>query len=349
MKFFKSFVGDYVFFVSKVIVRKLVPSWKVVSFLLLINFTDGFNPLNFYANVLCAENDSFTESFYDDEFDLEDLEDLGWEDFLEGYHAELSFEDDTVEGAKDGVFAQVFDNTVTEGGGLTEGEDLEKNDYGILHDIYLYKGELDAPLICKKIFPRMLPEQVNESFRDVRKFIQNYSRTTLCEDRRKIGEIFLRDILHVYGHIFTFAQNARVDMKTKRVFVPEVNDRTIGTRSLVDYWWLLEHEVGLKLHVYKFYASCIDYLTVMIHSYMTFPCFDKKQLREMDDRWLWWLEKVTSKLSEDPVFGGYYQENARLFREVFSLWKSDFDSKQELKKKLHKLDRLKKNNFVYQW
>jgi hypothetical protein len=205
-------------------------------------------------------------------------------------------------------------------------------DVNLLGQAYLCKGELDPNLISKCFFPYMTPNQVNTSLRDIRRFIEKFTRVAVKKDVRLVGEKFLTDILHTYGHVINFIDNSWVDRRTNRIVVAKKNkDWVPNADPLVDCWWYMEQTQGAKLHMYKFYASCIDYLTIMIRAYLLFPCRDYNQLCEMDNRWLWWIEKVTCKLHENSVFGGYYQENVKLFREVYMLWKRDFDEHMKSK------------------
>jgi hypothetical protein len=199
----------------------------------------------------------------------------------------------------------------------------------------LERGELDAQFLCKNFFPKMTPEEINGAFRDIRKFIEHYIKTAIGNDLKKVGEGFLTDILHVYGYLIRFIENAWVDRKTKRVFVEEKKDSVTNADRLMDYWWFYEQS-GHKLYCYKAYANCIDLLNILIRAHFMFPCYSEEQLKEMDSRWLWWLEKVTGKLRDNPIFGGYYQENVRLFREVYALWKNDFELKAALSSDLTK-------------
>lgn len=211
--------------------------------------------------------------------------------------------------------------------------DEEEGKEGYLYQAYLQHGDLDPILVCKKFFPKMTPEQVNVALRDIRKFIENFINLAVTNYPSRVGEKFLADILHTYGHVITFIDNAWVDRKTKRVFVPEDQESTRYADPILDYWWFAKNARGEKLHVDKFNASCIDLLTIMIGSYLRFPCYDRKQKDEMENRWLWWLEKVTRKIMDSPIFGGYYQANAKDFREVCALWVGDYRKKQELKRK----------------
>jgi len=218
-------------------------------------------------------------------------------------------------------------------------KELEKNvekkekTYGILHEKYLSEGDLDAVLITKGLFKRMDPLDINEALRDIRRFVESYVSTAVRNHIEKIGEKFLTDILHVYGHVINFIDDAWVDRKSKGVRLVEGQDWVPHADPIRDYWWYEEHMGGVRLHSYKFYASCLDYLTIMTRAYFLFPCHGYSQWSEMDSRWLWWLEKVTVKLSDSERFGGYYQENVKLFKGVYSLWKDDFEKKQKKSRK----------------
>ena len=71
----------------------------------------------------------------------------------------------------------------------------------------------------------------------------------------------------------------------------------------------------------------------MISTQLATPCIDKEHMSEVKDRWLFWLEKVARKLEGNDLFGGYYAENVKVFKEVFALWKSDFEQLQDAKRK----------------
>lgn len=209
--------------------------------------------------------------------------------------------------------------------------------FGILFDLYIKKNlELDTDLVCNHIFPLMTPEQINESLNDIRKFTEEYERAGVKSDLRgdqKIGEFFLANILHSFGYVVTFIENAWVDIKSKAVFVEENYEDVENAIPLEEYWDFLSKRDGLKINTDKLYASCIDYLTVMLGVHLSEPCLDWDHLSEVEDRWIYWMEKVTRKLDGNEIFGGYYNEYLSIFREVFYLWKVDFENKEaELEK-----------------
>lgn len=200
---------------------------------------------------------------------------------------------------------------------------------GALYKKYLYKGELNGYVVAKFFIPSMTPLEINDALRDIRTFIEGFIATAVKNVPEKVGESFLTEVLHAYGHVITAIENAWVNRQTGRVIVTKKGETVDNADSLVDYWWSLERFEGVKLHSHKFYASCLDYLNIMVKGYMLFPCYDCHQWEEMEDRWFRWLEKVTAKLHENQTFGGYYQESIRLFREVFALWREDFEKKQQ--------------------
>lgn len=211
--------------------------------------------------------------------------------------------------------------------------DMQRKKDGLLYDAYLSKGTLDAVLVCKCFLPYMVPEEINRALRDVRVFIAKVVQQKVCCSYASIGETFLDDILNSYGHIIKFIDSAWVDRSTHRVFVVEEGEFARNAYPLKEHWLIMERDYGWKLHSEKFYASAIDYLTIMIRAYLRLSCADEAQKKDLKDRWLWWLEKVTSKIIESPIFGGYYKENVEKYRGVCALWIDDFDAKWEHKRK----------------
>jgi len=204
----------------------------------------------------------------------------------------------------------------------------------VLYKSYLAKGELDAKLICNCYFPQMSPEEINKSLCDIRQFLRAVLRAVIKDESRKADETFLINILHIHGYIINFIEDAWLNLDTKKVFVAKKGRRITGNvMQLARYWSYLEQQCGEKLHCYKFYASCIDYLIVFLRSRFLVPCKDGKALNDMESRWLHWLvERLWCKLDGHMTFGGYYGENIELFRQIFQAWKSDFEKKQELKR-----------------
>ena len=194
-----------------------------------------------------------------------------------------------------------------------------------LYKIYLYKGEINASLICDRLFPAMTPEEINDSFDDLRKMI----RDLIIERRGRRSEAFLTSILHVHGHLVHFIEDAQVVVRTKKVFIPRRGQFVPGTMSLMRYWERMARERGVELYCYKFLAACFDYLGVHLRVYLSFPCRSSKNLSDVESRWLYWLNKLGSKLRDHEQFGGYYDENVILFREVFAEWKERFDKMHE--------------------
>jgi len=190
-----------------------------------------------------------------------------------------------------------------------------------LYKVYLNRGEINARIICDKLFPLMTPEEINDSFDDLRKMIRNI----IIEKRGRRSEAFLISILHVHGHLVHFIEDAQVVIKTKKVFVPSRGQFVPGTMPLMRYWEQMARESGVELYCYKFLAACFDYLGVHLRVYLSFPCRSKKHLSDVETRWLYWLNKLGSKLRDHEKFGGYYDENTTLFREVFAEWKERFD------------------------
>lgn len=218
------------------------------------------------------------------------------------------------------------------------GLEKPKKPGGPLQTLFESKREINGYYICKSKLPGMTPEEVNESLRDTRKFIAYSVSTALQNCPEKIGKDFLTEILHIYGHYIIFIENAYVNRTTGRVFRPKENEIVRHADPLTDYWWLAGQEHGVKLHDAKFYASCLDYLIIMTRVYLLFPCETKDQWREMDWRWISWLERVAAKVRDDPIYGGYYQENVKLFREAYALWKQDYENKQKAKREARKWD-----------
>jgi hypothetical protein len=210
--------------------------------------------------------------------------------------------------------------------------------YGVLHDVYISKEDtLDTDLVCRCILPQMTPEQINESIKDIRLFIEEYERAAvnmMLANKGKIGEFFLTNILHAYGHVITFIETSWVDLKTKKNFIPEDRDMVDNAAPLEEFFEEMKRSKGIKLQIDKFYASCIDYLIVMIGTNLSTPCPDAEHLEEVEDRWIFWLEKVARKIERNEIFGGYYNKYVKTIREVFFLWKSDFEKEEEIKRKL---------------
>lgn len=209
---------------------------------------------------------------------------------------------------------------------------ISKEKMTVLSKKYLSKGELYAPLICETYFPKMSVEQINDSIREITRFIEYYVFVTAIINRKKIGVLFLTNILHTYGHIIRFIEDARVNLKTKKVFRVDDGEWVPNCVSLSDYWAFMEDASGYKLHCHKFYATCIDYLSVMLRSFLLFPAKDWEQVDDVELRWLHWIERIEKKLNGNKIFGGYYHENVKFFREVFLLWEDDFSKKQELER-----------------
>lgn len=220
---------------------------------------------------------------------------------------------------------------------VVQHEYVQEQGRGLLYECFLsQEQELDAYLVCKSIFPRMSPEQINDSVRDIQLFIEAYERAgvraTLAQ-QCKIGDFFLTNILHAYGHVITFIEEAWVNIKSKRVFVQKSNREFVpNSVPLMDYWLYLEQQ-GVKLHIDTFYASCIDYLLVMIGTQLSMPCRDVEHMSEVQDRWIYWMEKVARKLEDNETFGGYYAEQVKNFKEVFALWRSDFEKQEKMKRR----------------
>ncbi|MCK4517742.1 hypothetical protein KAT92_03140 [Candidatus Babeliales bacterium] len=203
--------------------------------------------------------------------------------------------------------------------------EAQPNWHSKLYNIYLCKGEINARLICDKLFPRMTPEEINDSFDDLRRMI----RDIIIEKRGRRSEAFLTSILHVHGHLVHFVEDAQVIVKTKKVFVPRRGQFVPGTMPIMRYWEKMAREKGVELYCYKFIAACFDYLGVHLRVNLSFPCTSKKHLSDVESRWLYWLNKLGSKLRDHSQFGGYYDENIILFREVFAEWKERFDKIHE--------------------
>lgn len=202
----------------------------------------------------------------------------------------------------------------------------------VLYDVYLSKGELDAKIICDGYFLRMSPEEINKSLRDIRQFIRAVFRSVIKNKIKKVDEAFLVNILHIHGHIINFIEDAWVDLDTKRVFKARKGKPVMGNvMQLSRYWSRMEQQNNEKLHCYKFYAGCIDYLIVLLRSFFTVSCKSEEALEEMEDRWMHWLiERLGCKLDGHHAFGGYYAENIELFRQIFQAWKNDFEKGRKI-------------------
>ena len=198
-----------------------------------------------------------------------------------------------------------------------------------LYEAYLSKGELDSPLICHGFFLQMTPEQINESIGEIRKFV----REEVMDNLSNIDESLIKRILHVHGHIIKFIEEAWVHKKTKKVFRPKPkNIHSTELISLMAYWKSLEKS-GVKIHYPKFFASCIDYLAMLLRAYFSYPCTDGQRLNEVEHQWLYWMGRVEKHIDDDPIFGGYYNENLSLFKEVFKGWLETFNKNNPVRNK----------------
>jgi len=211
---------------------------------------------------------------------------------------------------------------------------LTGTDRSVLYKIYLSKGELDAQVICDGYFLRMSPDEINKSLRDIRQFIRAVLCAVMKNKTREVDEAFLINILHIHGYIINFIEDAWVDLDTKKVFKAKKGKPVSGNAvQLSRYWSWMEQAQNEKLHCYKFYASCIDYLIVLLRAHFLVPCKDEEALEDMEDRWLHWLvERLGCKLDGHLSFGGYYSENIELFRQIFQSWKDDFEQKKQIER-----------------
>lgn len=190
-----------------------------------------------------------------------------------------------------------------------------------LYSSYLSKGELDVLVVCRDFFPLMTPEEINDSLRDIRKFI----RMVIKQDLDKVDEVFLNNILYIYKTFAEFFELAWVDKETKAVFITQYGDLPSGNvEKLFDYWNKMEISSRQTLEYYKFYASWIDYTVVLIGANFSFSCKDYAKLWAVENL-LRVMEYAINKLEENEVFGGYYQQSMLLFRKYFDTWKGEFE------------------------
>lgn len=195
---------------------------------------------------------------------------------------------------------------------------------------YLSQNTFDTTLALKRFFLFMRPEEINLALKDIRKFIRRYFTTEIKNNGIKnLGRQRVGDVLHSYGYVIRFIEAAWVDRATHRI-IQAKEDQTFVRNAdpLVDYWWFIEKTQGVKLHCYKFYASCIDRLVVMMNANLIRPCRDCAQLRDMESRWLWWLRKMAGKLHNNKTWGAQYHQVVKTFGELFTMWKNDYHKNQ---------------------
>jgi len=194
-----------------------------------------------------------------------------------------------------------------------------------LYERSLKFGFLDGKLVRKYYFPSMTPEDINLALRDIRKFIGKIIRSTIKDKDRQVDENFLINILNIHGHAVRFIEDARVDLKTKRVFVNK-ESTTPGTISLKEYWRRMAETTGVELHEAKFYARCTDFLVVLLRECFSSTCTEAAFVRDVKSRWWYWAKKrLLTKLENDPVFGCYYVNRLGLFEALFSKWQDRID------------------------
>ena len=194
-----------------------------------------------------------------------------------------------------------------------------------LYERSLKFGFLDGKQVRKYYFPVMTPEDINLALLDIRKFIRDTIKSVIKDKGRQVDENFLINLLHVHGHVVRFIEDARVDLKTKRVFV-EKETTTPGTISLREYWKKISAETGVELHEAKFYARCTDYLVILLRECFSSICTEKEFVHDVKSRWWYWAKKrLLTKLENDPVFGCYYVNRLALFESLFAKWQDRID------------------------
>ena len=199
----------------------------------------------------------------------------------------------------------------------------------LFYKAYLSKGELNANLVCHGFFLEMTPEQINNAINDIRKFIQE----EVIANINKIDEFFIKRILHIHGHIIMFIEEAWVHKKTKKlVRARPKNVPAYEFISLMKYWQILENS-GVKIHYHKFFASCIDYLAMLLRAYFSYQCTNYQKLDEVNYTWMYWMGRISGHISDNAIFGGYYSQNLILFKEIYRIWEEDFNKNEALHKK----------------
>ena len=187
-------------------------------------------------------------------------------------------------------------------------------------------GHLDGKQVKEYFFPRMTPEDINLALRDVRKFIRDEIRTVLRDKNKRVDEHFMINVLNIHGYIIRFIEDARVDLKTKRVF-EDISSIRPGTVSLNQYWKMLSERHGVVLHAPKFYARCTDYLVILLRECFSSNSTDSQFVQDVKTKWWYWANKrLLPKLEGDQVFGSYYINQMRLFRELFDRWQDRVDA-----------------------
>lgn len=217
-------------------------------------------------------------------------------------------------------------------------KEVNDKEPGLLYKVYLSKGELDAKILRYAYLRHLSPQEINLALRDIRKFIRNAVKKALKDPKKQIDEFALTNILHIFGHIYMFIEHTWIDNETEKIkAVYEPKDRVNnvpGATRLLDYWAEKEKTEGLKLHTHKFYANAIDFLIVMVRSYLIFPCRSMEDWKEMNKRWVLWLvNKLAPKMERSLAFGGYYHENIELFKEIFAAWVDDYKKTLQLQRR----------------
>jgi hypothetical protein len=202
-----------------------------------------------------------------------------------------------------------------------------------IYNIYLKHNVLDAREIRKNFFEGNTPEEINLALNDIRKFIENVTRGLLVHNPKRADELYLLNILNIYGWLIRYIEAAyvvpgnRVFLKKRETVLPK------DSVPLFMYWGAAEREKGTKLHWYKFYATAIDHLIIFIRSRLAFPCRDSSMLRSRP----WWMSWLTDRLQKplvgNPTFSHYYYKNVQLFKEMYDQWVSELRIQVEAERK----------------
>ena len=202
----------------------------------------------------------------------------------------------------------------------------DSKQHSILYDRYLKKGHFETPMITQ-LFLLMTSEQLNASLRDIQKVL----RKIIKNDLAHMDEWYWKGILEVCDKVSLFVEQAWVQRKTKRIFVPKQSESKIGAQPLLEHWERMELEYDQPIHWYKFCASWIDYLVVLIHAYLHFPCWDRESLYRVEDLF-YLVEHAQAMLAGSETFSGYYEHEIPPLKTVFLEWKDGFENEEAKKK-----------------
>ena len=204
------------------------------------------------------------------------------------------------------------------------------NKRSLLHEVYLSKGELDAALILQGFFTQMTPEQINDGIKDIQKFIKEFVE----ENINNIDQFLFKRIIIILISTSFFIKNALVHKKTNTVINSYNKPKEIHSSefiSLIEYWKIAEEKSGEKIHYHKFLASSLDYFSIALRAYFSQPCIDQYNFYSVHNI-IYYMEYAGKEIDDNPIFGGYYNENIRFFGEIFKSWEEDFKKREAEKR-----------------